>query len=359
MQGVGQTSRGVRLQGSNEPRPALSASLVPPHVAPSTRRLGRLVFVARFLRNPLLVIPQRVYEEDFVPYEGGSIPFAWITEPGLIRAILLDENESFGKLLQIQILAPLLGNGILTSEGSEWKWQRQISAPMFRRQELATFVPTFVHAAREVVERWRRDPSGSRQHIERDMTRATFDVICRTLLPSGDARAGTTVEAATDRFQKCGVWHRLYVIGNVPRWVPQPGRRAMRAAIQTLRSQVATLLRARRDAAGAPDDLMQRLMQAHDPDTGAPMNNEQLIDNLLTFYLAGHETTAMALTWTLYLLALSPEWTSALKNEVGSVARGRPIIAEHVDKLMLTQQVLKESMRVYPPVPMLSRVATR
>jgi cytochrome P450 len=334
-----------------------TASLVPPHVAPATRPLNPLTFVARFLRNPLLVIPPAVYEEDVVRYDGGRVPFAWITEPGLIKAILLDEHEKFDKLLQIQVLGPLLGNGILTSEGSEWKWQRQTSAPMFRRQELAAFVPVFVRAARQVVERWRRTGSGSRQQIERDMTRATFEVICATLLPSGDASVAATVEASTDRFQRSGVWHRLFIIGNVPRWVPQPGRRAMRAAIRSLRSVVADMVRARRDAAGAPDDLMQRLMQAHDPETAAPMNEEQLIDNLLTFYLAGHETTAMALTWTLYLLALAPEWASALEREIAAVTGGAPVAAEHIDKLVLTQQVLKESMRVYPPVPMLSRRA--
>lgn len=190
------------------------------------------------------------------------------------------------------------------------------------------------------------------------MTRATFDVICATLLPSGDASVSATVAASTERFQKFGVWHRLYIIGNVPSWVPQPGRRTMRAAVRSLRSVVADLVRARRNVANAPDDLMHRLMQARDPDTGAPMSDEQLIDNLLTFYLAGHETTAMALTWTLYLLALSPEWTRALKDEIARVTGGAPVAAEHIDKLVLTEQVLKESMRVYPPVPMLSRQAT-
>jgi cytochrome P450 len=354
---VMETSRAAARNASRERAAAPAPSLVPLRVQPQPRPANRIVFVSRFLRNPLLVIPRSAYEEDIVPYDRGSVPFAWVTEPGLIKTILLDEHEKFGKRMQIQVLGPLLGNGILTSEGPEWKWQRQTSAPMFRRQDLGNFVPIFVRAARQVVERWRRAGTGVRHQIERDMTRATFDVICATLLPSGDASVGATVEASTDRFQRSGAWHRLYIIGNVPAWMPQPGRRAMRAATRSLRSAVADLVRARRNAASAPDDLMHRLMQAHDPDTGAPMNEEQLIDNLLTFYLAGHETTAMALTWTLYLLALSPEWTGALKSEVARVTSGTPVTAEHIDKLVLTQQVLKESMRVYPPVPMLSRQA--
>jgi cytochrome P450 len=353
---IGSSVSGADASSSDSARqPAVS--LVPPYIKPPARPLNRLAFVARFLRNPLLVIPQAVYEQDFVRFDGGSTPFAWITEPGLIKAMLLDEHEKFDKLVQIRVLGPLLGKGILTSEGAEWKWQRQTSAPMFRHHELMTFVPTFVRAARQLLDRWRRSPVGSRQQIERDMTRVTFDVVCATLLPSGDATVATTVEASTDRFQKSGNWHRLYIIANAPSWLPQPGRRAMQEAIRTLRSLVAGMVRERRRTGETRDDLMHRLMHAHDPETGRPMNDEQLIDNLLTFYLAGHETTAMALTWTLYLLARSPEWTGMLKSEIARVAGGAPIAAEHIEKLVLTQQVLKESMRVYPPVPLLSRQA--
>jgi cytochrome P450 len=332
-------------------------TFVPPYIVPPARSLNRLLFVPRFLRNPLLVIPQPVYEEDVVPFTGGSTPFEWITEPGLIKAILLDQHEKFEKQVQNRVLAPLLGSGILTSKGPEWKWQRQTSAPMFRRQELMTFVPTFVAAARRLLEQWRRLSPGSCQDIERDMTRATFDVVCATLLPSGDPTVSGTVALSTNRYQKSGNWHRLLIIANAPRWLPWPGQRMMRRSVHTLRMLVAGMLRERRTAGEVREDLMHRLMNAQDPETGAPMNEEHLIDNLLTFYLAGHETTAMALTWTLYLLARSPEWTNLIKREIAGVTGGAPVGAEHIDRLVLTQQVLKESMRVYPPVPLLSRQA--
>jgi cytochrome P450 len=115
------------------------------------------------------------------------------------------------------------------------------------------------------------------------------------------------------------------------------------------------MMRERRKQAAAPDDLMNRLMRARDPETGQTMNDEQLIDNLLTFYLAGHETTARALTWTLYLLARSSEWTERLANEIETVTGGAPVEASHIERLVLVQQVLKESMRLYPPVPLMSR----
>jgi cytochrome P450 len=340
-----------------EVRTGLPAPLpIPPPITPPARPLNRLSFMAKFVRNPLLVLPQAVYEQDAVPFPG-KVPIIWITEPNLIKAVLLDQRDSFGKIVQTRILGPLLGKGILTSEGSEWKWQRQTSAPMFRHNELMTFVPTFVSATRGLMARWQQFPSGSVHEIERDMTKVTFDVISATLLPSADATVGSAVEASAGRFQKAGAWALLYAVANAPKWLPRPHRRSQQEAVDMLRSSVAAMLREREAEPQTRDDLMHRLMTARHPETGQPMNEEQLIDNLLTFYLAGHDTTAKALTWTLYLLARSPEWTAALKDEIRRVTGGGAVTAEQIDKLVLTQQVIKESMRLYPPVPVMSRQA--
>jgi cytochrome P450 len=148
-------------------------------------------------------------------------------------------------------------------------------------------------------------------------------------------------------------------MAGAPAWLPRPGMLSGARAIVMLRSAVAAMLRERRDiearTGSSPDDLMHRLMKAHDPESGQSMNDAQLVDNLLTFYLAGHETTARALTWTLYLLARSPQWSAALEQEIGQVTGGGPVESTHIERLVLVQQVIKESMRLYPPVPMLSR----
>jgi len=313
------------------------------------------------VRNPLLVIPRAAFEEDFVPAGGRGGRFAWVTAPPLIKTILLDESEKFRKLAQIRLLGPLLGEGILTSEGAEWKWQRQAAAPVFRHQDLLGFVPAFVRAAEALVARWRAAPQGAVQPIARDMTRVTFDVISATLLPSADDTVAPAVEHAMGRFQRAGAWGQLYAVANLPAWLPQPGRLSMRHSVLSLRASVAALLRERRaggeDSGAKRDDLLHRLIAARDPETGQSMNDEQLVDNLLTFYLAGHETTARALTWTLYLLARSAEWTAALEAEIERVAGGAALAGEHIERLVLAQQVVKESMRLYPPVPMMSRQA--
>jgi cytochrome P450 len=329
--------------------------LVPPRVAPPPQPLRGLAFLAGFVRNPIGVVPQAAYESDLVAYARSRREIVWITAPHLIRQVLLDEREKFLKLAQIRLLGPLLGKGMLTSEGADWKWQRQAAAPMFRQQDLMGFVPAFVRAAEDAVARWRAQPGV--QAVDRDMTQATFDVISATLLPSADARMPQAVERSTGRFQRSGAWGQLYAVANLPRWLPQPGRRAMARSVRDLRMAVAAVIAERRAHRAPPDDLLGRLMRARDPETGQAMNDEQLVDNLLTFYLAGHETTAKALTWTLYLLARSPAWSDALEEEVARVAGGGEVQAAHFEQLVLTQQVIKESMRLYPPVPLMTRQA--
>jgi cytochrome P450 len=329
----------------------------PPRIVPPSRRFGRLAFAATFVRNPLEVVPRAAYEEDFASLGEGASR-VWVTSPALIKAVLLDERDKFQKITQIRLLRPLLGRGILTSEGAEWKWQRQAAAPMFRPQDLAGFVPTFVRVTQDLLERWRAAPQGSIHRIDTDMTRSTFDVISATLLPSANA---PTFERSIGVFQRSGGWNQLYAAMSLPAWVPRPGFFASMRAISTLRAAVARMIQERRGmqerGEPEPDDLLHRLMAARDPETGQSMDDEHLIDNLLTFYLAGHETTAKALTWTLYLLARSPEWTAMLQEEIARVTDGGAITADHVDGLVRVRQVLKESMRLYPPVPMMSRQA--
>jgi cytochrome P450 len=320
---------------------------------PPARPPGRLGFITAFVRNPLEVIPQAAYEEDFVALGSAR---AWVTSPSMIKAVLLDQRDNFRKLTQIRLLRPLLGKGILTSEGADWKWQRQAAAPMFRPQTLGAFVPAFVRAAEDTLSRWREDPGV--RNVDEDMTHATFDVISATLLPSADQAFVDGMQSSIRSLQRHGGWDMLYASLNLPTWFPRPGMVAEFEAMRALRQAVMALMREQRESQGDADSLLTRLVAARDPDSGRAMDDEQLVDNLLTFYLAGHETTAKALTWTLYLLARSPEWTGRLEREVLGVTGGAPVDAAHVEQLVLVQQVLKESMRLYPPVPIMSRQAS-
>jgi cytochrome P450 len=316
--------------------------------------------MAQFVRNPLEVVPQQAYEEDFVRFGGIRSPRAWVTSPAGVKAVLLDERDKFRKLTQIRLLRPLLGSGILTSEGAEWKWQRQAASPMFRPSELAAFVPAFVRAAQARLKAWRAKPAGSVHAIDAEMTHATFDVIAATLLPSSDRELGLAIQGSVSALQKSGGWDLLFAAMNLPQWLPRPGMISEVRAMKTLRSTVAAYIREQRERTlmpGMTEDLTQRLIAARDPESGQQMDEERLVDNVLTFFLAGHETTAKALAWTLYLVARYPEWAARLEEEIGRVVGNGALGAQHIEQLVLTQQVLKESMRLYPPVPIMSRQA--
>ena len=310
--------------------------------------------MAAFVRNPLEVLPRQVYEQDLYAYRDR----VWVTAPSLVRTVLRDEIDKYSKAVIMRLLGPLLGRGLLTSEGAEWKWQRQASAPMFRQQDLLRFVPTFVQVAERLVARWRAAAPGAVQPIDSDMTRITFEVISATLLPSADETVAPVVERSMATFQRSVGWSIFYATSGLPAWLPRPGMASSARAVARLRKAVLAMLRERRAGGTQGDDLMHRLMRARDPETGQTMDENLLADNLLTFYLAGHETTARALSWTLYLLARSPEWSEQLAGEVERVTGGAPVAAGHVERLVLVQQVLKESMRLYPPVPSFSRRAT-
>ena len=342
-----------------QPRSA-TTPLYPPTVTPPPQPLTLLPFLAKFIRNPLESLPQQVYEEPAVVFETRRNVIAWISAPSLIEDVLVRRQDEFAKNpAEHRVFEPMLGDGILTSEGQLWRWQRRVLAPLFRHAEILRYVPTMSAAAEGQLARWRRHPSGSMQQIDRDMTATTFAVISRTMLDGGEPAEAEIIRAAGADFLEPISWEIAYALLRLPRWIPHPGSRRMRRAAQRLRGAMHAIVARRRGTAGqgTEGDLLGRLLAARDPETSAPMSDEQLVDNLLTLLEAGHETTAKALTWTLYLLARAPEWQERVRREVADVAGDAPIAAAHIDKLYVTQQVIKEAMRLYPPAPVMTRFA--
>jgi cytochrome P450 len=345
-----------RAAGSGQP-----SALYPPTVAPHAGTLRQLGFMLGNLRNPLSSLPAAVYEEPFVAFPEAKTPMIWITDPGMVKTVMLEKRQAFQKPPSIKrVLGGLLGRGILITDGDDWKWQRQASAPMFRVQDLQGFVPTMVEAAQRRMDLWKKTAGSGPivRPIDDETREITFDVIAATLLPSGERLLAPGIDRAMGRFQSATAWSMVFAMLKLPEWLPRPGKRAKRFGERTMRESVRKMLAERRAMATPPDDLMQRLMLAKDPETGQTMSDELLIDNLLTFYLAGHETTAKALAWTLYLLALAPDWEARLLEEIERVTGGGPVEARHIDQLVLTTQVVQESMRLYPPAPMTSRMCT-
>ncbi len=338
---------------------AVDTPLYPPTVTPPEHPLSLPRFLLRFVGNPLRGLPRAVYEEPLVVYAKGRASIVWVTDPALVERILLGEPALFPKTpLEKRVFAETLGDGILTSEGASWRWQRRTAAPLFRHAEILSYIPAMAETADAQLAQWRRSAAGSVRRVDRDMTAMTFDVIARTMF-SGDAvAAGPVIQRAGAQFLEKITWELAAALLRLPPWLWHPGKRAMHLAARDLRSAVAAMLEHRRTSGLDSDDLMGRLMRVRDPDTGTPMSDKQLIDNLLTFLVAGHETTAKALTWTLYLLARAPEWQECVRAEVSEVAGRAPVGAAHLDRLKVTRQVLQEAMRLYPSAPVLTRVTS-
>lgn len=336
-----------------------AGALYPPMVKPAAKMPGSFDFLRRVLKDPLLALPPEAYEQPVV-FRRWPVPIAYACEPAVVRAVLVDKRHDFERKPSVQryVLGPLLGNGILLAEGRDWRWQRQTTAPSFRHSAILSYVPTMWHAAENAVRKWRAQP-GLVHNIAADMTRATYEVIARTILVGGSEEITEIIEKEKDRYNRAFPWSVTYGLLNLPDWLPRPGRSVMNRRDQALRATVADMIGAQTARGQSGDSLLARLVKSRHPDTDQAMSREQLIDNVLTFLLAGHHTTAMALTWTLYLVACAPEWEAQMLDEIQSVVPEGPVTAAHIEKLVIVQQVLKEAMRLFPPVPGLSRMATR
>ncbi len=334
-----------------------SEALYPPFLAAPPEPLSLPAYFVNFVRNPLGAMPAIVYREPIFQYRGR---LTYVTDPQLVKRILLDEFSDFPKtIIERYVFTRLLGKGILTAHGAEWRWQRQAAAPLFRHAEIQRYAPTMTEAAERAIANWRRLPPGAVRLVDQDTTRAAFSVIAETMLHSNDPAVTAALERANRDYLLPLSWPGVYGVLGLPEWLPYPRRAARRAAERDMRQSVGSLVKERRAQSDARTDLMTRLLAAKDPETGQTMADEQMVDNLLTFLLAGHETSAKSLAWMLYLVALSPAWEQRLLAEVTRVAGDDPIGAQHVDQLTDAAMFIKEAMRLYPPISSLARVATK
>ncbi len=335
--------------------------LYPRTVTPPAEPLSLFRFILRFIENPLLALPQQAYEEWLVAQESANRIIYWVSAPDLIEDLLLRNGDKLIQSpVQKRIFRRALRDGILSADGELWRWQRRTMAPIFRPAEILTYVPVMAAPAEETLVRWRKSAPGSLQQIDEAMTDATFEVIMRTMLKGGVTKEAKIIRETTAQVLKYVTWEMLYGSFRLPEWLPHPASWTLERGARRLRHAVRDIIerRMQEENAESANDLLARLMAARDPETGNPMSMERLINNLLTLLEAGHETTSRALSWTLYLLARAPEWQDAIRDEVRSVLGDQPVEGRHIEQLTVTQQVLKEAMRLYPPVPVMSRVAT-
>ena len=334
--------------------------LYPPTVTPPPAPLPLPKLVFSMVRNPLSVLPQGAYEEPIYGLDGNRFDVFWVMAPELVEDVLIKRSGIFLKTpVEKRVFRRTLRDGVLSADGPLWRWQRRTMAPLFRPADVLSYVPSMAQPAEDILAKWRAAPAGSIQQIDEAMTEATFSVIARTMLKGGAPSEAEIIKRATAISLAYISWDMMYAVLNVPLWMPHPVSWIMTRHARRLRGAVEAIIRRRQWEEDESDDLLGRLLDARDPDSGQPMNMERLINNLLTLLEAGHETTARALTWTLYLLARAPEWQERVRAEVTEICGEDRITSEHIGALRITQQVLKESMRLYPPVPVMSRIAAQ
>lgn len=321
--------------------------------------LGAVAFLRTLVRNPLATWPQATFSEPVLPLSFAGRPLLFIMDPVLIDEVLVGKAAVFPKAPIIRrTIGPAVGTeSIFTAEGAAWRWQRRAAAPSFRHGTILGFVPTFAEAAARTVQRL-RGQAGETVDIAEVMMETTFDVIVETML-SGHAnfdsrRFGREISRYFDTVGWMAAWATL----RLPTWLPYPGRRGAMAGNRFLRQEMARVIAERRALPADVPDLLDALIAASDPETGRAMTDAELADNLLTFVVAGHETTALALTWAPWLVANAPDVEARLLDEVSRVVGGGPVEAGHIDRLVYAKQVVQEAMRLYPPAPLIPRIAS-
>jgi cytochrome P450 len=319
------------------------------------------MLMLRMIGNPVASWSEDFYEEPLVVYRWLGLENAFVMDPELIQTILLDDAESFTKRpLYDHVLGGAGGKGLLIAEGEEWRWQRRTAAPLFRSEELIAHVPAFASACERVLARWSEAGPGSLQPIGQDMTNAAMRALQDTILGADlGAEDREVIADAGTAFLQPTPWKIAYASLKLPSWTPHPGGAPMRRAAINLRKVAERVLATRRQDRADGGELLGRLVTARDPGTGSKMPDNLIIDNVVTFLMVGQETTAEALSWTLYLLALFPEWQEKVREEVRRVDSTGPLSGDQVQQLGLLEAASLEAMRLYPPAPSLMRITRK
>src|SRR6516165_11405120 len=316
----------------------------------------------RFLRtvreNTLATYPPEAFDEDIIAQR-----LLWrrrfiINEPSAIRRVLLDNAENYTKSeLTRRLLEPGLGRGLLTSEGETWRRHRRIMAPAFDNRSIEGYAPVITAVTDELLAEWDALPDSSEVDVGAAMMRTTLHIISRAMFSANSDEIVDVVERGVGRYQMTVRPSLLDLLG-FPAWFANllSRRRGTAKVFSEFDSAVDELINSRaHESSAQPKDLLARLVAARDAETGSGMTAKEVRDEVVTIFMAGHETTAQALTWTWYLLSLHPSVEARLDEELRAVLNGRTPQHGDIANLRYTRMVIEESMRLYPPAHTIAR----
>jgi cytochrome P450 len=294
---------------------------------------------------------------DVVRYRVAHMTWYQVNHPDGIARILQENNRNYGKgALTLGILRPVAGNGLFLSEGEFWLRQRRLMQPTFHHKHVAAFCTMIVDTTQAMLARWEAHLSSSQPlDIMQEMSGLTLEIVSRALFSTPASYDAGVTQAITTLVEDIG--YRFAVPFYPPPRVPTPRNRRHRAALAALDHAIYGIIAARRHGDTAGDDLLGLLMGVRDEDTGEGMSDRQLRDELITLFVAGHETTAVALTWVCHLLAEHPDAADRVRAELAAVLGDRAPVAADLPKLPYPRMVIDEAMRLYPPAWITNRQA--
>ena len=334
---------------------------VPPKPPARPERVSLWRYLQLFRQDILSAQPAKLYRAWMAEFRAPTIRSFLINQPKLVQRVLKDEPDLFPKSDRIaEGLKPLLGDSVFLTNGERWKRQRRIIDPAFEGGRLRETYPAMRAAAEAAVERLRaRIAQDPEVEIEEVTSHAAADVIFRTLfsIPIDDAIA-SQVFSRFRSFQRSQPLLNLGAFFPLPAWMPRFFRYGTRRDAKEIRRLIRDLTTTRMQAlkrGSAPDDLASKIMTTKDPVTGSGFDTEEMVDQVAIFFLAGHETSASALAWALYLMALFPDWQEKLAQEAVVL---EDMSFASVSRLRFSRDVFRETLRLYPPVPMMVREAS-
>ncbi|MEP2890820.1 cytochrome P450 [Tateyamaria sp.] len=307
--------------------------------------------------NVLRIIPEVATTQPMVSGRTGK-RWHMVMDPGAIRQMLLDKLDNYPKsLVTKNLLKPAIGDSLFVAEGAHWRWQRRTAAPVFTHRNMMNLAPIMTAAAERATDRVAAAGPRAVNFLD-EMVTTTFDVIADVTFSGGDTFDRDGVHNAIDDYISEAGKISLFDILGAPDWVPRPGRVMSGKAMRDMKSVADRAIedRAARGPGDVPD-LLDLLLSGEDPKSGRKMNTAELRDNLLTFIVAGHETTALTLAWSMYLVAFDQDVQDAARAEAQSVLQGRAATGEDVKQLPLIRQIIDEALRLYPPAGVVSRTA--
>ena len=293
---------------------------------------------------------------DTVFFWALHLKYIMVNHPEGIKYILQENNKNYTKGIGYEPLKLFLGNGLLTTDDPSWLKHRRLIQPHFNRESIAQYADVVINSALKMVDKWGDgEEKKNSVNISEEMVFLTSQIVGKTLLSSDVSQEDVRFWRSMDYILEYINDRTRTNPFNLPSWFPTPANFRYSKAIRIIDSFVYQIIKKRRENPSERNDMLDALVSARDEETGEGINDKQLRDEVLTFFVAGHETSANGLIWALYLLSQHPEVEKKLHNELKTVLDGKTPNFIDLHGLIYTGQIIQESLRLYPPVWIMGR----